>query len=131
LTWTYTSPLTSTRDAVRFNIGDTQSADPQLSDEEIDYVLTLRSSVVQAAIMCCDELIARYTRQVTQSVGSVSVSFSDRIGHYKELIARLNLRGAAIEPFIGGQSISDSDSVNTDTDRNGAIFSVGMFDRKY
>ena len=132
MTWSYSgNPSASTRDAVRFAIGDTLTADQQLTDEEIDYVLTFKSTVIGAAISCCDGLIARYSRLVTQGVGSISVSYSDRIRQYKELLARLRLRGPAAIPFAGGTTVSGKDLANEDTDRDRPAFDLDSFDRKY
>lgn len=130
MTWSYTSPSHSVRDAVRFEIGDTVSTDPQLSDEEIDYILTQRATVGQAAVLCIDHLIAKYSRLVTQSVGSVSVSYGDRIRQFKELLARLRLRTSRAPIVIGGTSVSEKAAADEDTDRDAPVFKVGMFDRR-
>jgi len=131
LTWTYTNPATSDRDAVRFEIGDTNSADPQITDEEIAYVLAEFSDVVMASIRCCEALIAKYARLVSQGVGSVNVSYSDRIAHYQSVIARLQLRAPSTNPFAGGTKVADKEAADEDTGRDAPFFKVGMFDRRY
>lgn len=130
MTWSYDSALPTDRDKVRREIGDTQTSDQQLADEEIDYTLTQRSSVLGAAILCCDLIISNYARQVSQSVGSVSVSYSDRLEHYRGLLGRLRMRGPAITPYCGGISVSEKQSVDDDTDRDAPAFKRDMFDRK-
>ena len=130
MTWSYTDPSASTRDAVRFEIGDTDTSDQQLSNEEIDYALTRYSSdVIATAIYCCDRLIAKYSRYVAQSVGAVNVQFQQRLDHYRGLIERLRLRSAAAVPYVGGRSIADKDAVDEDADRVKPKFSRGMLDR--
>lgn len=131
MTWTYSGdPSASDRDAVRFEIGDTDTTDQQLSNEEIAFALTKYSSVVGAAIYCCDALIAKYSRYVNQTVGRVNVAYAQRIAHYQAVIARLRRRAPAATPFIGGQSDADKLAAEEDTDRNAPTFRVGMFSRK-
>ncbi len=112
-------------------VGDTSSSDPQLTDEEIDYTLTKYTSTVGAAINCCDCIISKYTRLVTQSVGQISINYSDRIKQYKELIVRLRLRSGAVKPYMGGATLSDKEAQDEDEDRNAPTFKMGMFDRNY
>ena len=130
MAWTYSGdPTASDRDAVRFEIGDTNTNDQQLTDAEIDYALAQRGSVIQAAIYCAERLISLYSRYVAQSVGAVNVQYNQRIDHYKGLIARLRLRGGKVTPFIGGQSLAGKIAADEDSDRNAPKFKRGMLDR--
>lgn len=129
MTWSYTDPSASDKDAVRFAIGDTNTADQQLSDEEILWTLTQRTTVIGAALLCCDALIARYARLVTQSVGSVSVSYSDRLGNYRDLKDQLKICGPAALPFAGGTKVSEKETADEDEDRDPPMFSRDMFNR--
>ena len=131
MTWTFDDSLGTSRDRVRLELGDTSSADQQLSDEAIDMSLVQRSKVLSAAILCCDWVIAKYARLVSQGVGSVNVSYSDRLAHYQTLKANLRLRAGAGLPFVGGISVAGKTAADSDSDRSAPVFSVGMFDRKY
>jgi hypothetical protein len=62
-------------------------------------------------------------------VGSIEVSYSDRLAHYSELLGRLRLRCRRTIPFCGGTTISGKETADDDTDRDPPYFSVGMFDR--
>lgn len=131
MTWTFDETLATDRDVVRLETGDTVTADQQLSDEAIDRAIAQRGSVIGAAILCCDWMIAKYSRLVTQSVGSVSVSYGERLANYQTLIARLRLRAGNTNPFVGGTKVGDKETADLETDRDPPVFSVGMFDRKY
>jgi hypothetical protein len=128
-TWTYSGdPASSSLDEVRFLTGDTLSTASQTnSDEEIAFLLAQQGSVRQAAIAACEALIAKCTALVTQSVGAVSVAYSDRVKQYRELVGTLR-RGLTPTPYAGGISVSDKETVESDTDRDAPLFSVGMHD---
>lgn len=116
MSWSYSgNPAASSRDAVRFAIGDTLTSDQQITDEEIDFVLSTQPSITLAAIECCDHLIGLYARLVSQSVGSISVSYAERQKNYVGLRRRLAHRLAPV-PYAGGISIADKTSNEEDTD---------------
>jgi len=130
VSWSYSGdPSSSDRDAVRFAIGDTDTNDQQLTDEEIDYLLGLYPTVNECAIACVDSLIAKYARLVSQSVGAISISYGERLSNYKTLLGRLSRKRGRLIPFAGGTTISGKDTADEDTDRDPPKFKVGMFDR--
>lgn len=131
MTWTYTgNPVDSPRDALRFYIGDTVSTDEQLSDEECDFLLT-DTSPLQAAIAACDMLIAKYSRYVSRTIGSLSITaVSMRIQNYGDLRASLATRLAMgnLRPYAGGISIADKTTREGDTDRVVPTFTTKMLE---
>lgn len=75
--FTYTGdPSVSSRDKVRFLIGDTIAAEPHFQDEEIAYLLSEWSDVYDTARAAAEILAGRYAHkaQVSKSVGDLSVS---------------------------------------------------------
>lgn len=124
------SPGSSNRDAVRFRIGDVNPDDPLLYDEEIDYCLSQKSdNIVMACILAIDGILARLTRDVDQSTGSISESLSQQMEHYRSLRKQLALEGAGeATPYAAGISISDMETNDEDTDRPRPWFEVGMMD---
>ncbi len=56
---TYTYVLTTDRGKVRLAINDTDTTNGKLTDEEIDYALTLKTTVGAAAVQCIDWLLAK------------------------------------------------------------------------
>lgn len=131
MTWSYTDPSASARDAVRFMIGDVDTADQQLSNEEIDFVLseTGSSATREAAAHCCDALQARYARMVNMAVGDLRQDYSDRVKQYAALAVTLRSRAAvAAAPYIGGTSIADNEALDANEDRPPRDVSRGMHD---
>ncbi len=130
--WSYTgNPSDSTRDKVRFLIGDTDTGDQQLQDEEIDAMLTDNAdNAYTAAIACAEVLVARFSRYVTKSVGDLSISYGERVTNYKSLLGQLRMRSSiqSAAPYCGGISVSDKLTDEADTDRVAPAFSIGSMD---
>lgn len=105
MTWTYNQTLATTKDQVRLYIGDTDSNDPQLSDEEIAFVISVvGSNAQQVAIRSIDLLIAKYARLVSESMDGISLSHSERLNNYKTLKTSLekDTTLSAPVPVVGG-----------------------------
>lgn len=130
MTWTYSDPSTYDRDKVRLLIGDTNTSDQQLSDEEIAFFLTEEGSVYRAAAAAARSLMAKYSRLVDKSVGDLSLSYSQRVTHYESLIRDLDRRsaGRTSVPYFGGGTKSGMDAEKEDTDRPKPSFERGQFD---
>lgn len=106
MSWTYDdSPATSPRDEVRLLVGDTNRDDPQLSDGEIAYFLGRASNVAElAALLAMETLYLKYARLCDESVGPVSVSWSQRMANMAKAMDVLRTRLANILaiPWAGG-----------------------------
>lgn len=81
----YDPTLPSPLDQVRFLLGDTDTSDAMLSDQEITALLGLYSSTAEAAAQGARSLSARYARQVDREVGDLKVMFSQRAKHFADL----------------------------------------------
>lgn len=126
-------PSTSTKDEVRFYIGDVDSADWQLSDEEIAFLLSQESdNATRAAIRAARTLYARFTRLVDKTVGDLSISYSQRAKQYLDLISQLETQAAlatnAARPYAGGISKTEKQRIEEDTDAVLPVFKRGMMD---
>lgn len=132
MTWSYSGdPSTSDRDALRFTIGDTNTNDQQLSDEELDYLLSQYGSVNAAALAACRALIAQYSRCVDQKTGDIDIKYSQRIAQLKTMMSEISsdaVSGSLPVPYAGGVSQSDKTTVEEDTDRVAPAFSKRMTD---
>ena len=130
MTWTYTAPTTD-RDKVRFLVGDTDTTDQLVTDEEIAYVLTTRTNLHLAAADVCEAIAAKSSRKADTSNGTLSVSASQRAAAYatraQELRARANALGAPAF-FAGGQTVSGKDDLSADGDAVQPAFRVGQDD---
>lgn len=122
MAWTYNPTQLATSDLfqVRFLIGDTDSADQLLQDEEINFLLAQIGSVNGAAVACCDNLSAKFTRSVDHTLGPYSVKASQRATHFAQLAKQIGNRVSRYRvPSMSSDqhsSIFDIDMTNYDTD---------------
>jgi len=121
LTWTYTLPIATDLDRVRFFTGDTVETDHLIQNEEIAYVLTLYSDVKMAAACILRALAARCSRDTNVSVGEVSVSGSNRAANWLLMAKDLDPLGittgaAMVLPIFGGISLAEKETYEEDDD---------------
>lgn len=119
MSWSYSgNPKSSARDELRFLIGDTDTCDQLLQDEELTYLLDQTGSALSAAIRAAENLAAKFSRMVDESVGRISIKLSQRAEQYRALAADLRRRATTeASPYAGGISIVDRDRQDADTDR--------------
>ena len=140
MTWTYSGdPSANARDSIRFLIGDTDTNDQLLSDEEIAWVnseasgsATATTAVYDAAMRCCMSIASKLAREADKSIGDLSVSMSQRAKAYrdqaKELKALATREGTVPVPYAGGITISDKEVDEQNSDLFRSWFSAGQFE---
>lgn len=107
----------STRDKVRLLIGDTDSADPLLTNDEVDNFITYRSflndsggtvstNLEAAAADCAGAIAAEYARSFDFAEDGQRFNVSQRVGHYQALERELRNRSGGIAVPLGGGTIS-------------------------
>lgn len=129
MSWTYANPSASPKDEVRFLVGDTDVEKPILSDEELVYCLGLTGgSAIGAAIRACESIMAKFSRMSDETVGSVSISFSQRAAAYEKMGARLQKRQAmcGVRLYAGGISRLDKRRQELSADRVSPEFTRHM-----
>lgn len=135
MTWTYDVAMSSAKDRVRFYVGDTNSADPLVEDEEIAAMLDMHNShVLKAAVDIAESIHMRFAGVASESYGGLSVTYSNRADVYEKLSRRLRIQaygsaspvGAAM-PYMGGLSVSDKRSNEKNTDQVQPIFTRDQF----
>jgi hypothetical protein len=139
MTWTYggapgTDSAATRRDAVRFLVGDTDTTDQQITDEEITFALSQTSNdIYRAAAISCRSIAAKYAREVDSSVESIRVAASQRQAHYTSLAVKMEKQASKYGssglgvPLVGGISEADIESVREDDDRVRPVFRHDMF----
>lgn len=128
MSWSY-NPGASTRDWVRFRIGDTDTADQLLSDEEINSALTREGNEYKAAAVCADAIAGKFAREADKRVGPLAISASQKSERYTTLAAQLRSEvGRRVAPWLGGRDQDDVDAAKAETDRVHPSFEVGMYD---
>lgn len=86
MAWTYDDALDQPLYEVRFKIGDTDTNDQQLSDGEINYLLAQAgNNVLKAAVLSSRAIAAKYSRQVSKSIGQTSIQLQQRRDAYLSL----------------------------------------------
>lgn len=122
MTWSYSGdPMSDEMDAVRFLVGDTDSGDPLMQDEEIEHLLDRFITPYQAAVQACRVLAAKFAREVSHSGDGLSYSGSDLHKHYMALaeeldkLARRQARAGA-GPYVGGISWKERRKDDEDAD---------------
>ena len=109
--------------SVRLLVGDTDTNDQQVQNEEITFALNqTNDNVYYAAAWAARSIAAQYSRRVTQNLsGALSANYSDLANQYSQLALDLELNGkkagASIGVVAGGISISTVDNVRQNTDR--------------
>ena len=134
MSWSYSfNPASSAKDELRFRVGDTNSKDPLLHDEEINFLLKKYNNfVLNAALEACETIISKFSRLADETVGSVSKSFSQKAQAYfktMEMIrTRIALDGA--RPYAGGISVSDKQTNQQNTDLTKPVFEKHQFENQ-
>lgn len=120
MTWTYSGdPSSSDRDAVRFLVGDTDTNDQLVQNEEITWALT-QGGVYNAASRVARAIAAKFSRKVDFEVSKdLKVFYSKQADLYNSLADNLQEQASRFVPlpFAGGISVSNKESYEADTDR--------------
>lgn len=119
MTWTYASNFTLTRDVVRLLIGDTNTNDQLLSDEEIAFYTDNNANAYFAASDAAKAIAAKYARKVSTTVGDLRKELQQQREAYLQIADQLRARGSvsSLVPYAGGISIDDKQTQQEDTDR--------------
>lgn len=131
MTWTWDETSLSTAlSQVRVTIGDTNSASQLLSDEMINWRLSqVDDDVRQASVACVKDIIAKLARDYDRSNIGMSVTRSQQIQHYKDLLNELTSDASSLcEMYVGGISDDEKDTEKDDSDFPYHEFGIGRDD---
>ena len=133
MTWSYSYDQLNSNPVyyIRDQIGDADSTDPLLQDEEIAEAVASNGSLYGAAADCCRKIANRFARKVDQAAGTMKLSFSQAFKAYSAPAIRFdklatqsgasagNLPNAT--SLFGGRGMDPGEHVPS-------IFKVGMHD---
>jgi hypothetical protein len=108
---------------VRLLVGDTDTLDKQVQDEEITFALSQTNNDVYSAGGWVARVIAsQYSRRVdTELSGALSAKYSDLATQYNKLAENLEYQGkkagGSIGVLAGGITVSDVNAVRQNTNR--------------
>lgn len=131
MTWSYSGdPSDSALDAVRFLIGDTNESDQQFNDAEINFLVSEEGGTYQAAAKAADVLASKFARLADETVGQVSINYSQMFDHYQSLANTIRQRAAVrgAMPYAAGISTSDKEANQLDESIVKPIFTRDMHD---
>lgn len=119
MTWTYT-PVVTTRDQVRLLVGDVDNTDPQVQDEEIDFLLVQFGGVSTAAAVAADSIANRLSRLADTRIGDTMVYLSQKAAAFRKVAEQLRAvaGGDAFLPiaYAGGLSYADNLAIAANPD---------------
>jgi hypothetical protein len=140
MAWSYnasdlnTTAASGRLNSVRLLIGDTDTNDQLVQDEEIFFALGQNgNNVYYAASWSCRIIAAKFSRLVdTQLDGALQASYSDRSKQYTLLSTQMDalgkkVSGRALGVSAGGISNSAMGVVEANTDRVSPQFAVDQF----
>ena len=133
MTWSYSGdPANSTNDAVRFLIGDTDTNDQLISNEEIAYIVTQQGSVNRSASECCRAIAAKFARNMSRSIGALQADFAAKHRQYLAMADSLLTKEetAPVSPFISGYEKDKKQAREDDTNRERIFGRKGVMDNK-
>lgn len=141
MSWSYSpSDLNTTTASGRLNtarllVGDTDSSDPLVQNEEILFALSQTgNNVYYAAVWTCRAIAAKFSRMVTTQLdGALSANYSDKAKQYNQLAVQIEAQGKktsgkALGVSAGGISVATMNVANSDPDRVKPAFSITQFD---
>lgn len=125
-------PENSDRDRVRFEIGDTDSNEQLLTDQEISFCINNNDTIWGACAQACEAIAAQLSKRTDVRAGPgghLNVKLSQKVEQYTSKAAEFRRKAAMLrKPSVGGISISDKDSVEEDSDRVAPKFKKGLHD---
>lgn len=139
MAWTYSGdPDSSALDGIRFLIGDTDTNDQLLANEEITWMnsqvsgsTTSTDSLYTVAYRCMITIASKFSRLADQAVGDMRVSMSQKARGAREQAKELKVlaqsEGGTPTPYAGGLTISDKELDLDNSDLVKPSFSQGQF----
>jgi len=129
MTWTYTDPGTSSRDWIRWRVGDTDTSDQLQTDEEIAAALGTYGSKFKAAAAVARAIAAKFSRKADMGMDQFSVRHSQKAAAYLALASDIEAGVALDAGRVASIAISETDRQTEmdDDDRPMPAFTSGMF----
>ena len=141
MAWSYdptdlnTTTASGRLNSVRLLVGDTDTTDQLVQNEEITFGLSqANNNVYYAAAWVCRTIAAKFSRLVdTNLSGALSANYSDRAKQYQQLASQIEAQGKktsgkSLGVFAGGISVAAVTTVHEDPDRVKPAFTIDKFD---
>ena len=141
MSWSYdetnlgTDTAAGRLNSVRLLVGDTDTTDQQVQDEEIAFALTQTGDNIYFAGSYVANLIAsKYSRRVTTELdGALRAEYSDLAKQYRQTSTALRsdglrFSGSTFSLYAGGVSVADIKANRYNSDRPKSSFYKDRFD---
>jgi len=140
MAWSYdptdldTSTASGRLNVVRLLVGDTDTSDQQVQNEEITFALSENgNNVYYSAAWVARSISNKYARQVNIDLdGQLSADYSDLSRQYNRLADQLEYQGkksgAVLGMVAGGMSKAQMEGIRQNTDRFQPAFRRDQFD---
>lgn len=134
MAWSYSGdPGASSLDEIRFLIGDTDSTDQLLSNEEINYLFTEYGDAYSAAVACVVALIGKFSRDVEESkrVGDLSLTIKSGSKVDQFLLLKRTLESERTRRFPAAPAVNPNAILPTHigiVEGEGTDYVVGQMD---
>lgn len=143
MTWTYSGdPATNARDSIRFLVGDTDTNDQLVNDEEIAWINNqvagsdaATTDLYTSAYRVMITIASKFSRLADQTVGDMKVSLSQKADNARtqaeELKTLAGRENMVPIPYAGGISVADKEIDRANPDRVDPFFTSGQFANTY
>lgn len=112
-TWSYDNTLNSDKDKARFILGDTDTNNQLIYDEEINAALTIKGTLRLAVIYLAESLSARFAKFTQVRGGETTADRTPLAGQYEKLAKRLRKAG---QKGFAVLTQTDKDTFESNTD---------------
>lgn len=130
MAWSYINPAANNKDKVRFLVGDTDSTDQLVTDEEITWALE-GSTIYSAASTIAQSISAKFSRLADKDVDDLSIKYSQIAKAYMDKaisLKKLDNEKSFASPYLGGISKAEKDVASENNDLVQPEFKKDMFD---
>lgn len=130
MTWTYllSDLATSEKDQIRLEIGDTDTNNQLLQDEEIAQAILVERNFWCAAARCCEMISRVFLAKFDVKLGrNMEITYSKAAAQYQAMAVAFRRKSLGTRvPWVGGMSVADKQTYSQNTDIVGAAFTRTM-----
>lgn len=101
-TFTFDSDFTLDRDKVRFEVGDTGPDNYLVSDQMIEYCVSVEGTLLRAAARIAEHLAARFARETQERQANLTLDHGWKQQHFEILAKKLRARSGSV-PITSNQ----------------------------
>ena len=131
MAWSYSGdPSRSTREAIRFSVGDTDTNDQFVRNAGMDYLITQHATVNRTASEVARAISAKFARLMSRSIGGMQADFAAKYRQYAELADDLITKEETepVSPFASGWKRDAKEARMEDTNREPLAIRKGSMD---